>query len=175
MQQKITRKSKGTISATNLAAYHHYQCDLYLYNTYHGPRVVVADEGQRNHQGRGNTTSAITGARLSRGVDWESTLLDWLDKQDLLVRVSSGALDAAELKSLIELILDEHEHVFITGLALRPPESVFQVFFDKFKTRPVKFAVAKLDLLEIKRDQNGLMKWQVIDAKASTDVQASAN
>lgn len=173
--QSPNRKGKKSLSATNLAIHHHLQCDLYLYNTYNGSQHLDDHNDAAGAQFGSDVTSTITAAHLSRGNDWETKLLSWLDKKCLLVRVASSALEGDDLQALVDCTLDEREHFFISGLALKPPSKALQRNFQEHGNahQSVQFGVAKPDLLEIKFE-DGIVKWQVIDAKASDSVKVSS-
>ena len=148
---------KGTLSATNLAIYHHLSCDLYLHNVYHGPA------------GPGPTsTSEILKAQFERGTDWESLLFSWLDKGGLLLTVPSVPLQANQLRENIQA--DDRAHFFIAGLTFWPPKEALKAHFLENGTECVNFGLAKLDLLEIICGDDGCITWKVIDAKASNVV-----
>jgi len=148
---------KKSLSATNLAAYHHFSCDLYLYNTYHGTARKSLSVPQ-------NQSSELSKAQFQRGLDWEQCLLAWLDKQQLLLTVPSLTLQGEDLVE--NILADDRDHFFISGLSLFPPQRDLDRLYTDAGKDPVKFGVAKPDLLEIKRSEDRFA-WKVIDAKAS--------
>ena len=151
---------KGTLSATNLAIYHHLSCDLYLHNVYHGPA------GPRPT----STSSEILKAQFERGTDWESLLFSWLDKGCLLLRVltvPSIPLQANKLREDIQA--DGRMHFFIAGLTFWPPKEALKAHFLENGTECVNFGLAKLDLLEIILGDDGCITWKV-EVKASNVV-----
>lgn len=154
-------KGKG-LSATNLAAYHHYSCDLFLHNTYHGRGKLGA---------RKLEISEMTKAVLQKGKVWESSLLTWLSTENLLHRMDKNEVNGKEIQEIIAS--DKREHFFISGLSFAPPAEAFEEEFLWQAARPVHFGLSKPDLVEIQRMDNGTVKWQVIDAKASRDVKVS--
>ncbi|KAG6902770.1 hypothetical protein C0995_011918 [Termitomyces sp. Mi166 len=154
--------SRASLSATNLAVHHHYNCDLYLHNVYHRPEIKNSSTSQE--------LSELTGARFKRGIDWESYLFTWLDRQHLLLTVPSSPLDAAVLYENIQA--DTRDHFFIAGLSFLPPQEMLDERFHGAGKNSVKFGLAKPDLLEIFRTQDGI-KWKVIDAKVSSRVKTS--
>ena len=77
-------------------------------------------------------------------------------------------LEGQDLQEVIEL--DERDHFFVSGLALKPPNVVFEAMFRSKGHNPVRFGIAKPDLVEVRRERNGSIRWQVIDAKSSSDV-----
>ncbi|EJD07958.1 uncharacterized protein FOMMEDRAFT_73019 [Fomitiporia mediterranea MF3/22] len=157
---------KKTISATTLAVHHHLQCDLFLCNSYHG------SESYRSNGARSRPTpSELTKAILSRGDRWESTLFSWLDENNLLLRVLGGSLTGEEIQEVVEI--DERDHFFVAGLSFVPPASAFEKKFRAKGRNPVQFGVAKPDLVEIKKEKDGTILWQVVDAKSSAEVKTS--
>jgi hypothetical protein len=60
------------ITATNLAAYQHFNCDLYIYQVYHGrPKSTSEDVPETN---RLNQVAELARAQFKRGLEWESTV-----------------------------------------------------------------------------------------------------
>lgn len=153
---------KGTLSATNLAAGHHLGCDLYLHHTYHGSET----KGEEQH-----LPSELSKAQFARGNIWELALFKWLDDESLLLTVLSRPLEADEIREIIQF--DERDHFFIAGLSFWPPKEALAAEFVKAGTQPVHFGLAKPDLIEITRDQDGFITWKVVDAKASQMVKVS--
>ncbi|KIK67555.1 hypothetical protein GYMLUDRAFT_37712 [Collybiopsis luxurians FD-317 M1] len=156
---------KRSLSATNLAGYHHYNCDLFIYNTYHGlegPKVPF-----RRVQ---EPVTKLEAAQFQRGQDWEACLMSWLDKENLLLTVPSVPLRG---RDLVENILaDDREHFFIAGISFFPPQEHFDELYRQAGLQSVKFGLAKPDLVEITRLPEGIM-WKVIDAKASRAVKTA--
>lgn len=149
--------AKASISATDIAVYHHLNCDLYLWNTYNEP-LALKDSQE---------ISELCQAQWHRGEEWESTLFTWLDKSNLLLRVPPMPM---EVDVLLENILaDDREHFFIAGLCFWPPRNRLAERFEAVGTRPVNFGLAKPDLVEVMRRENKIV-WKVIDAKASKAV-----
>ncbi|KAJ7209787.1 hypothetical protein GGX14DRAFT_364698 [Mycena pura] len=147
------------LSATNLAAYHHFTCDLYLYNVYHYRGVA-----------RNADLPELSKANLERGLDWEqSCLFPFLDRGDLLLTVPSTPIDGNALSANIEA--DDRDHFFVAGITFWPPPELKQRFLSA-GSDPVDFGLAKPDLLEITRTATGIV-WKVIDAKSSKAVKTS--
>ncbi|KAG6850866.1 hypothetical protein H0H93_007484 [Arthromyces matolae] len=153
--------SKASLSATNLAVYHHHQCDLYLHNVYH--RQTESKDSSR-------ATSLLSEANFKRGLSWEDHLFKWLDRENLLLTVPSALLDPAVLYENIQA--DSRDHFFIAGLSFSPPNDQFEARFREAGKMPVRFGIAKPDLLEIFREKD-VIKWKVIDAKVSSRVKTS--
>ena len=150
------------LTATTLAAYHHFQCDLYLHNTYNTP----SRRGKSGNPGQPEP-SELTKATLNRGNTWETKLFSWLDDNGLLLRVYGGFLDGDGIREVISV--DERDHFFVAGLSFVPPADTFERKFRERGHKPVRFGVAKPDLVEIKRVGNDVL-WQVVDAKSSGNV-----
>lgn len=150
---------KESLSATNLATHHHLGCDLYLHHTYWGTDPAKT---------RLTIPSELSKAQFERGNEWESALFSWLDEEGLLLRVFSSALEASEIKDIIQF--DERDHFFVAGLSFWPPKEALDAEFAKASTTPVHFGLAKPDLVEIVRDDDGNITWKVIDAKASQEM-----
>lgn len=72
------------------------------------------------------------------------------------------------MQEVIEI--DERDHFFVTGLVLKPPDAAFKAFFRANGHNPVQFSIAKPDLLEVRKEKDGTIRWQVIDAKSSSNV-----
>jgi hypothetical protein len=148
---------KHSLSATNLAVCQHLNCDLYIHNVYNGSRQGVSASSPE---------SELTKAQCKRGLDWETSLYSWLDHSKLLLKVPSMPLEASSLLENIQA--DDRAHFFITGLTFWPPQAkLAEIFFARARTEPFNFGLAKPDLLEIKRSKDGIIKWRVLDAKAS--------
>jgi hypothetical protein len=150
--------AKASLSATNIAAYHHLNCDLYLWNTYNEP-VAQTDSPQE--------TSEISRAQFHRGLEWESTLFAWLDESNMLIRVPPSPMEAEILME--NILADDREHFFIAGLCFWPPYQQLAERYQALGVQPVKFGVGKPDLVEITR-QGDRAIWKVVDAKASRGV-----
>ncbi|KDR72127.1 hypothetical protein GALMADRAFT_74428 [Galerina marginata CBS 339.88] len=153
---------KRRLTATNLAAFQHFGCDLYLHNTYHG----VPEATHNPH-----VVARLDTAQLlfKRGMDWEITLFTWLEKAGLLLRMPSAPLDS---ELFIEGILaDDRLHFFIAGITFWPPQSELDRRFSDNDVNPIHFGLAKPDLIEIQRKDNKIF-WRVIDAKASKQAKA---
>ncbi|KAF5393462.1 hypothetical protein D9757_000477 [Collybiopsis confluens] len=156
---------KKSLSATNIAGYHHFNCDLFIYNTYHG----IQDPKVRAHRPKG-AMSLLEAAQLQRGQDWEACLFSWLDEKNLLLTVPAIPLRG---RDLVENILaDDRDRFFIAGISFFPPQERFDELYAKAGLDPVKFGLAKPDLVEITRLPEGIM-WKVVDAKASRAVKTS--
>ncbi|KAG6920219.1 hypothetical protein DXG01_004988 [Tephrocybe rancida] len=149
---------KASLSATNLAVHHHHNCDLYLHNVYHQPEPTTNSSKE---------APELTDARFRRGIDWEKSLFTWLDRQNLLLTVPSGPMDAALLFENIQA--DDRDHFFIAGVSFLPPQEKLDERFRAAEKKSVRFGLAKPDLLEIRRTKDGI-KWKVIDAKVSSRV-----
>ncbi|KAF7288721.1 AAA-12 domain-containing protein [Mycena chlorophos] len=147
-----------SLSATKLAAFHHYSCDLYLHNSYHLDRHKSSSAPSETAQ-----------ANFQRGVSWERLLFAYLEKTELLLTVPPRPIDGATLSVNIEL--DDREHFFISGVEFWPPAELFERFA-RAGSMPVNFGLAKPDLLEITRTPSTIL-WRVIDAKASQAVKTS--
>jgi hypothetical protein len=154
---------KGRLSATNLASHQHLGCDLFLYNVYHGLENHNAYNSKDNPK-----ISELSKAQFERGNDWEAMLFHWLDMEGLLLTVASGPLDGWDIREIIEL--DERSHFFIAGLRFWPPNVALKAAFKEAGSNPVEFGLAKPDLLEVSREEDGSWAWRVIDAKSSKAV-----
>ncbi|KAF8161323.1 hypothetical protein B0H34DRAFT_652731 [Crassisporium funariophilum] len=157
---------KQSLSATNLAVHQHLNCDLYIHNVYNGstlPCITAPDTGITG-------PSELAKAQYKRGLDWETCLYSWLDQSQLLLKVPSMPFEANSLLENIQA--DDRSHFFITGLTFWPPKALLAERFAAAGTEPLNFGLAKPDLLEIKRTQEGV-RWRVIDAKASKFVKTS--
>lgn len=149
---------KASLSATNIAIYHHLNCDLYLWNTYNEP-ITTTDSPQ--------DLPELSKAQFHRGEDWESTLFAWLDQSNLLLRVPPIPMEADVLME--NILADDRDHFFIAGLRFWPPQDAFTKRYEALGFQPVKFGLGKPDLVEVVR-KNGKVVWKVIDAKASKTV-----
>ncbi|TEB37698.1 hypothetical protein FA13DRAFT_1621598 [Coprinellus micaceus] len=154
----------NSLSATNLAAYHHLNCDLYLHHVYHKHTQPTTPEGFDR-----SGDQLLVESQYQRGLNWEATLYSWLDQSDLLLKVPGLPLQADVL--LENILADEREHFFIAGITYSPPQHRLQELFFRAGTEPVEFGTGKPDLVEIRRDGHGIT-WKVIDAKASKAVKA---
>lgn len=155
-------KAAKSLSATNLAIHHHLNCDLYIHYIYHGCKP---DEVQDGTPGPYSGFSELVKAQFERGLDWERKLFKWLDDQDMLLTILPALTDANTLLTIIDF--DVRDHFYIAGLAFKPPNETFEMTYARNDKTPVQFGVAKPDLLEIKRQEDGTILWRVIDAKSS--------
>ncbi|KAJ3748603.1 hypothetical protein DFH05DRAFT_580966 [Lentinula detonsa] len=156
---------KGSFSATDLARYHHYNCELFIYNTYNGVENPRAHIDQAH-----DSPTMLDAAQFKRGNDWEAHLLTWLDEENLLLTVPSHPLKGEDFVE--NVLADERDHFFVSGISIMPPQEHFDEMYRKAGLEPVKFGLAKPDLIEVVRSQDGVM-WKVIDAKASRAVKTS--
>jgi len=149
--------AKASISATDIAIYHHLNCDSYLWNMCNEP---LATKGPQE-------ISELCQAQWHRGEEWESTLFAWLDKSNLLLRVPPIPIGG---DVLVENILaDDREHFFVAGLCFWPPHDRLTERFEAIGNLPVNFGLAKPDLVEVVHRENKIV-WKVIDGKASKAV-----
>lgn len=165
-----------SISATSVAIHHHLRCELYLHNTYHASPATPATPNSKGKGKEKNGSPGVTEtakATMARGNDWEKALLRWLDEQGLLLRVMCTNLNGDEIQELIELN-EGRDHFFVAGLAFSPPKEAFEERFREYDRKPVGFSIAKPDLLEVKKGEDEVIRWRVIDAKSSMDVKVSS-
>ncbi|KAJ3833831.1 hypothetical protein F5878DRAFT_387710 [Lentinula raphanica] len=155
---------KGSFSATDLARYHHHNCDLFIYNIYNGV------DNPQVHTNQVHDTPTLDAAQFKRGNDWEAHLLSWLDDENLLLTVPSYPLKGEDFVE--NILADERDHFFVSGISFMPPQEHFDEMYRKSGLEPVKFGLAKPDLIEIQRSEDGVV-WKVIDAKASKAVKTS--
>ncbi|KDR81268.1 hypothetical protein GALMADRAFT_60708 [Galerina marginata CBS 339.88] len=142
------------LTATGLALYQHFGCDLYIHNIYHNPSSPSTNSTQKLPES--------TKALLNRGLQWESTLFSWLDRSGLLLTIPAVPIDAEILME--NILADPRNHFFVSGVNFWPPETKLKENFVAYGSEPLKFGLAKPDLLEIKR--NGMdIQWRVLDAK----------
>ena len=153
--------AKNTLSATNLALYHHYNCDLYVHNVYNDNRRKSTRQDPPE----------ISKAHFKRGNDWEAFLFSWLDENDLLLTIPSMPVNGSDL--IENLLADGRDHFFLAGLSFWPPNDELKIKFFEAGVEPINFGLAKPDLLEFTRTSEGLFTWKVIDAKASNAVKVS--
>ncbi|PPQ78064.1 hypothetical protein CVT26_015466 [Gymnopilus dilepis] len=148
---------KKSLTATDLAAHQHMRCDLYLHNVYHGRFAHSRESGARG-------PSDIFKAHLKRGMDWETSLLSWLERSNLLLRVPPSPLKSDCLRE--NILADERIHFFIAGLSFLPSQRHLDERFSQENSDSLAFGIAKPDLLEIQRIDERIL-WRVIDAKAT--------
>lgn len=65
---------------------------------------------------------------------------------------------------------DERDRFFVAGSTFWPPKDALAAEYSKLGTPPVNFGLAKPDLVEIIRGEDGSITWKVIDAKASQEM-----
>ena len=156
----MTEKTRP-LTATDLSRHYHYNCDLYLHNAH------------RRRQPSESSSSVclpeLFAAQFHRGNTWENILLTWLEQENLLLRVPSRPTDPVSLAANVEF--DDRSHFFIAGLTFWPPQDILDSRFEA-GTLPVKFGLAKPDLIEIVRTE-AAVKWRVIDAKSSIGMKVS--
>lgn len=134
-----------------------YLGDLFIYNTYNG------SEDPSNNAYR--SLPKLTEAQFLRGGDWETCLLEWLDDEDLLLTVPSRPLTGDELVE--NILADERNHFFMAGISIMPPQEKLDEIYRKAGLEPVKFGLAKPDLVEITHLPDNKVMWKIIDAKAA--------
>jgi len=152
----------SSLSATNLATYHHFSCDLYIHNVYHDGKAVGSGVRASSEE-----PSELSKAQFQRGVDWEQTLLSWLDESGLLLTVPSTPMDPSYF--IENLIMDDRPYFFVAGLVFWPPSQELNARYRSNGKTPVNFGLAKPDLLEVTKTPTGFI-WRVVDAKASSHV-----
>jgi hypothetical protein len=157
----MSSSHKKSLTATNLATHQHFNCDLYIHYTYHGVHS--------SHRGASGEPSELAKAHFERGLDWESNLYRWLDQEGLLLTLGSVIYTPRDIEFMLDL--DDRDHFFVTGIAFEPPNATFAHTYNHIVPglEPVKFGIAKPDLIEILRE-DGVCKWRVIDAKSSTSM-----
>ncbi|TFK23145.1 hypothetical protein FA15DRAFT_670751 [Coprinopsis marcescibilis] len=160
-------RQAGSLSATNLAVYHHLRCDLYLHNIHNKP---TEHSSRPSLSFKDTSESCLKQAHFHRGLNWETTLFSWLDDSNLLLKVPSLPLEATVLKE--NILADDREHYFIAGLVFKPPHEQLAIRFAQHGMDPVAFGLGKPDLLEIRRKPWGVT-WKIIDAKASKSIKTS--
>ncbi|PPQ76301.1 hypothetical protein CVT26_009729 [Gymnopilus dilepis] len=166
----------GSITATNLATYQHLSCELYIHRAYQSPRsdgpttFVSQKHSQNPTQSKVPKLTESVKAELRRGVEWEQRLLSYLDREGLLLRIPHIPVTGNTL--LENIAADERSHFFISGVSFLPPNEELKTSFQQYGSHPIRFGLAKPDLIEIKRVDNRL-KWRVLDAKASKHVKPS--
>ena len=143
--------------------HHHLQCNLFLYYSYHGNQKSSREDNDLK-----TLAPKLLKATFNRGEQWERRLLDWLDRKGLLLRVTGSILEVQDIQEIIEL--EDRERFFISGLAFRPPNAIFESRFRENGNTPVHFSIAKPDLVEVRKEKSGIIRWQVIDAKSSSNV-----
>ncbi|KDR81136.1 hypothetical protein GALMADRAFT_60662 [Galerina marginata CBS 339.88] len=147
------------LTATSLAAYQHFNCGLYIHNTYHTTTEAISNP----HVGKSDYL-------FKRGIEWEKTLFTWLENSGLLLRIPAFPLDPA---ILIEKILaDDRTHFFIAGITFLSPQTELDKRFIENDVTRIRFGTGKPDLIEITRKDNKIF-WRVIDAKASKQTKTS--
>ncbi|KDQ50871.1 hypothetical protein JAAARDRAFT_211450 [Jaapia argillacea MUCL 33604] len=156
-----------SLSATNLATYHHLSCDLYLHSIYH---ASDPDPSSIPILPKSAPTSLAL-AQFTRGLTWESHLFSTLDSSNLLLTVHSHPLTGLEIADIISF--DDRDHFFVAGLTFWPPQDKLEAEFRNKGSTPVRFGLAKPDLVEIRREGDGRVVWEAVDAKASSAVKTS--
>ena len=108
--------SRKSLTATNLANYHHFNCDLFIHNIYH----KKDPSGSKSRRAR---PSEFSRAQFKRGNEWESRLLSWLDENQQLLTISSAPLKADDFLESLQLDSDlfDRDHIFVAGLHFWPP------------------------------------------------------
>jgi hypothetical protein len=170
----MSGKAAHSLSATNLAVHHHLNCDLYPHYVYHGcGSAPDADADADAYGDAAHGPSALLKAQFERGLEWERRLFKWLDDSDQLLKINSTVTDGYALRETIGW--DTRQHFFIAGLVFWPPNDAFAHTYDRngFTDDPVKFGLAKPDLVEILRRPDGVVLWRVIDAKSSKAMKVS--
>ena len=141
------------ITASNLASFYHFGCRLELWNSFH--------KGHVGH--RQESLSSISRAHISRGHQWEKHLVERLEAQDLILRISKRASFDAQVEA------DRRYHFYAINSEFKN-RNIFANEYLSRGTGPVTFGTFKPDFIEIwKRIDNGkqVVEYHVIDAKAS--------
>lgn len=152
-----------SLSATNLATYHHFNCDLYIHNVYNEPKKTVSTSAVP----AADEAAELSKAQFQRGMDWESTLFKWLDDSGLLLEVPAVPMEPSYF--IENLLMDDRPYFFVSGLVFKPPTKELNAKYKEYGQAPVNFGLGKPDLLEITRTPTGV-KWRIVDAKASAHV-----
>lgn len=157
------------LSPTNIATYHHNNCQLYLHNTYHR----TLDGGEKKQI----EPSSMTAAQFQRGLDWEDSLFRTLSSLDKLVRVDpSVPKTAIEIRDIIlEAGASANSTKYIINLTFQSPSFTQELLQYGSSPSGVAFGVAKPDILKITRHDDHEIIWEIIDAKSSSALKSSHN
>ena len=143
--------------ATDLGAYYHLSCQLSLWTSFHKGKVSSRSPVK---------PSARVMAAFSRGNEWERHLVQRLDQENLILRVSNASTFQSQLED------DYRNHFYVIGASFKD----INLFADEYRAhghQRVAFGTLKPDFIEVwKRIENGrlVIDWHVIDAKATKAV-----
>jgi len=144
-------KLQQRLLATDIAAHQHLGCDLYVHDTYHTKGSFV--HGKQNDKHAYRKTN-----RIEQGLNWEQLTIEWLDGNDLLLRIPSMPLNRNDL--LENIMADNRHHFFLAGVTFCPSEHHLEELFQHHQGIPIQFSIAKPDLIEINQ-RNDKVEWRV--------------
>jgi hypothetical protein len=142
--------------ATDVANFYSLNCKLALFKSYHDhDRLWQADPSQ--------TSSSLRQAIISRGCEWEDTLVKRLTEENLILTFSEDTPFLSQIEN------DPRAHFFVIGAKFRDPD-LFREEYHSRGTFVVAWGTFKPDFIEIWKkieDGNLVVEWRVIDAKSS--------
>ena len=141
------------LTASNLTSFYHFGCQLELWKSFHEGHVRRRQE----------PPSSISRAHISRGHQWEKYLVERLDAQNLILRISRRESFQAQVEA------DQRYHFYVINSEFKD-RSIFANEYLSRGTGLVPFGTFKPDFIEIwKRVDEGkpVVEYHVIDAKAS--------
>jgi hypothetical protein len=106
-------------------------------------------------------------AHIKRGHQWEKTLVEKLDEQNLIMRFSNSTTLEAQIEN------DPRNHFYIINASFKD-QNLFHKEYVARGTTPVMFGSLKPDFIEIWKkvvDQKLFIDYHIIDVKASKTLQ----
>jgi hypothetical protein len=154
MERDLTQKY---VTATDLASYYLLNCKLSLRKNYQ-------DYETRRGAGRSDRSTPLSTARISRGEEFERSLVQRLEAENLILRVTEEEDFVAGVES------DQRTHFYVVGAAFRDG-GLFREEYRSRGTDPVGFGTFKPDFIEMwkKNAEDGkpVIEYRIIDAKSS--------
>jgi hypothetical protein len=141
------------LTASNLNSFFHFGCQLELWKSFHEGHLPRRQE----------SPSSISRPHILRGHQWEKHLVQRLDAQNLILRISKRMSFQAQVEG------DLRNHFYVVNSEFKH-RNIFRKDYLARKTAPVTFGTFKPDFIEVwKRLDEGrlVVEYHVIDAKAS--------
>ena len=141
------------LTASNLNSFFHFGCQLELWKSFHEGHVPRRYE----------SPSSISRAHISRGHQWEKSLIRCLDAENLILRMSKRTTFEAQV------VADPRNHFYVINSEFKERNLFVNEYLSR-RTTPVAFGTFKPDFIEVwKRVELGrlVIDYHVIDAKAS--------